>query len=250
MKKSRKSKKYKVKLSIPAQILVFISILIIYIINFSGIFNIKHIQVLEQNQVSNNSNIQNLLIDLNKNNLILTKTNNIKTRITNQYPQINNLKITKSYPDTLIINFDKFKTLAYVNDKSAANGFFTINETGILENQNEKPINLPELLIPQKNLVEGMQVITTEKIQYMVDAYNHFKAKLQINIQQIKYLPQAQEIHFILDNNTQIWIDTTYDYKNQINKLIFAKENIDLNTQYQHIDLRIKSAKGHKIFYK
>ena len=98
--------------------------------------------------------------------------------------------------------------------------------------------------------MEGMQVITTDKIQYMVDAFNYFKEKIKINIKQIKYLPQAQEIHFILETNTNIWIDMTYDFKSQINKLNFAKENLDLSQTYQHIDLRIKSAKGHKIFFK
>ena len=72
-------------------------------------------------------------------------------------------------------------------------------------------------------ILEGMQVITTDKIQYMVDAFNYFKEKIKINIKQIKYLPQAQEIHFILETNTHIWIDMTYDFKSQINKLNFAK---------------------------
>jgi len=140
--------------------------------------------------------------------------------------------------------------LAYINDATSDNGFFTINETGILETKTEKPIDLPELIVPLDNLMEGMQVITQEKIQFMVDSYNHFKKETKVNISKIKYLPKAQEIHFILENNTQIWIDMTYDYKKQINKLLFAKENLDLSQYYQHIDLRIKSAKGHKIFYK
>jgi len=250
MKKSRRAKKYKIKLALPYQILIFIALLAIYLVNFSGIFLIKNILIFEEGKLTNNSNIENILIDVYKSNLILTNTENIERRITNQYPQINNLHVSKQVPDTLNINFNKFKTLAYINDATSDNGFFTINETGILETKTEKPIDLPELIVPLDNLMEGMQVITQEKIQFMVDSYNHFKKETKVNISKIKYLPKAQEIHFILENNTQIWIDMTYDYKKQINKLLFAKENLDLSQYYQHIDLRIKSAKGHKIFYK
>ena len=65
MKKSRKSKKYKIKLSIPAQIIALIGILVIYLVNFRN-FNIQNIIVLEENQATKNSNIQNLLLDIHK----------------------------------------------------------------------------------------------------------------------------------------------------------------------------------------
>ena len=181
MKKSRKSKKYKIKLSIPAQIIALIGILVIYLVNFSGIFNIQNIIVLEENQATKNSNIQNLLLDIHKKNLILTKSENIKTRITqpvssNKQSQ-NQQNLPKHTPESTLINSKPLPLSTTPKPQTV----FIQSTKQVIENQSDKPINLPELLIPHDNLMEGIQVITTDKIQYMVDAFNYFyKKKLKL----------------------------------------------------------------------
>jgi len=247
---SRKRKKTQIKINTKAQILLIVILAIIYTVFFSNFFKITEVIILESNKISTSNLIQKVTLDIKYQNLLLLKKEIINTRIKNYYPQIKNLKISKKFPNTLQINYDKFANLAYLEQQELDTIYFTLNETGVISRSEEKPIELPKIILQGLKLEEGMQVITPQKLNFIVNSINLLKKDLNTNVKNIVYLPKAQETHLILENNTQIWLDMTFDYKQQINKLKFAKPHINLKNYYQYIDLRIKSAKGHKIFYK
>ncbi len=247
---TRKRKKIQIGIPVKGQIFIFVILTVIYTVFFSNYFNISEVAIFESNKITTDNIIKTLTLDIKNKNLILLKTDFIKNRITNQYPQIKNLEINKKLPNTLHIKYDKFKQLAFLEQKELDTIFFTVNETGVIEQTQEKPIELPQIIIQGMKLEEGMQIITPTKLDFIVESINLLKKELNAKIKHIVYLPKAQETHLILENNTQIWLDMTFDYKQQINKLKFAKPHLNLEKYYEYIDLRIKSAKGHKIFYK
>jgi cell division septal protein FtsQ len=247
---SRKRKKIKVHFSIKSQLILFIILGTIYTAFFSNYFKVQEVIILESNKLSSDNLIQRITLDLKNQNILLLKKDTISTRIKNHYPQIKNLHIKKRLPQTIQIHYDKFKNLAFLEQTELETSYFTINETGVITKSQEKPIELPQIILQGLKLEEGMQIVTPQKLTFIVDSINLLKKDLNTDVKNILYLPKAQEIHLILNNNTQIWLDMTFDHKEQINKLKFSKPHINLANYYQYIDLRIKSAKGHKIFYK
>ena len=248
--KKRPRKKNNFKISAKTQLVLAVILLAIYTVFISNLFRIQKINILESNKYQKDSLLNSLTLDVKKQNIILFKKNNLENRIKNHFPQIKNLELKKQLPQTLVIKYDKFEKLAYLEQTELETSYFTINETGLIEKTDIKPIELPKIILEGIRLEEGMQIITPEKLNFIVDSINHLKKELEVNTTEIKYLPKAQETHLITDNGTKIWLDMTYDYKQQLNKLKFAKPHINLQNKYQYIDLRIKSAKGHKIFYK
>lgn len=247
---SRKRKKTSIKINFKVQLTFLILLSCIYTVFFSNYFKIQEIIILESNKLTTSNLIKKITLDIKNQNIILLDKETITARIKNHYPQIKNLNISKKLPQTLQINYDKFANLAYLEQQELEMNYYTVDETGVITKSEEKPIELPKITLQGLKLEEGMQIITPTKLNFIVDSINLLKKELNISVKNITYLPKAQETHLVLENNTQIWLDMTFDHKEQINKLKFAKPHIDLNNYYQYIDLRIKSAKGHKIFYK
>jgi hypothetical protein len=248
--KKRKTKK-NIQLSKKHIIGVFLILITAYILFFSAIFKIQSIIILESNKQIQDSIISKITFDIKNQNLILLKKRHLTKRITTSYPQIKELKIIKKFPKNLIIAYKKLEDLAYFSQQEIETKYFVVNQTGVIARTEAKPIDLPEIFLPGIKLEEGMQIITPEKIQFTIDALNYLEQQTKLNVQNIKYLPKAQEIHFLVDSGTYIWLDMSYDYKTQIQKLSYALSQLKPeNSSYEYIDLRIKSANGAKIFYK
>ncbi len=94
-------------------------------------------------------------------------------------------------------------------------------------------------------------VLKTEELNYILDAKSYFEEKMNIKVKESNFLPKAKELRLFTDRNFQVWIDMSYDFKEQINKLKNAVPKINpYQVQYEYIDLRIKSAEGQKIIYR
>jgi len=247
---SRKRKKIHLRFSIKSQIFLLIILASLYTTFFSNYFKVQEIIIFESKKISQDNLIKKITLDIKNKNIVLLKKEVLEQRIKNHYPQIKNLTIQKKLPQTIHIHYDNFKKLAFLEQKELEIQYFTVNETGVINISQEKPIELPQIILQGLKLEEGMQIITPHKLNFIVESINLLKKELNTTVKNIIYLPKAQETHLVLDNNTQIWLDMTFDNKEQINKLKFAKPHINLKNHYQYIDLRIKSAKGHKIFYK
>ncbi len=230
---------------------IFCILVTTYVLFFSPVFKIQSVIILESNKQIQDSIISKITFDIKKQNLILLKKRQLIKRIVTSYPQIQELKIIKKFPKNLIITYKKFEDLAYFSQQEIEVNYFVVNQTGVITRVQAKPIDLPEILLPGIKLEEGMQIITPEKIQFTVNALNYLEEQTKLNVKNIKYLPKAQEIHFLIDSGTYIWIDMSYDYKTQIQKLSYALSQLKPDSNnYEYIDLRIKSANGAKIFYK
>jgi len=238
-----------------AATLIFLILSILYFLFFTNHFQLKTIQIYEGQALSSNKEIRKLIDPLHNKNLLLIPKDKVSILLHNEIENMNQVKIQKKYPNTLIIEYQKFSEVANLINKNQTNDNiqkFIINEIGIIT---ESERNDPSLKIintqSDKNYQLGDQILKKEQISYILEATSFFQEKLNLEITETKFLPVARELHLKTERGFYIWLDITQKYEDQIQKLKNAIPKIDIySDNFQYIDLRIESAKGDKIIYK
>ena len=89
-------------------------------------------------------------------------------------------------------------------------------------------------------------VIPTESMDYILDAIKYFTNVMQMEVQSVRYLPVAREVHLKTPGGLVLWLSTEKGYKEQIDKLHTIYKVAELEKEdLAYIDLRIKE----KIIY-
>ncbi len=225
---------------------IAILLIILGILSFSSIGKVKHIYVSKNPHIQNSQKFKNILLSLKNKQLILLNKSHIYQFVKKQIPNIQNISIHKKYPSSLIIEFDTYP----IHFKLSENLYLDSTGTVITHENNET--QYPTLIIETQQEIQAMdQLLKQSQVNNLQETLQYFEKKLNLKIQEISYKSIAKEIHLKTPLQTIIWIDTTTDYKAQINKLKNAIPKIDIHKQYyQHIDLRIQSKNAQKIFYK
>lgn len=239
--------KFKAK-HISLGILILLGIL--FLMFTSNFFKIKNIQIYKneiQTQVPEISKFNNILLNQN---YFLFDTQKYETQI-KKFTPFKDLKISKKIPNTLIIKLEEQSIVANLNSN---NNRFAILENGQIKKQDIPKANLITINYKSdKNLIEDSQILNSDQLIYIKNAYFYFRKEFNQTIKEIDLLPIAKEIHFITENGTKLWLDTTIDYTIQINKLKNAQPTLDFKAnKFQYIDLRIQSFEDtkQKIIYK
>lgn len=179
-------------------------------------------------------------------NIFQVDVNSLMQKIQITQPDISRVVIRKNYPREISVEVFKYPTIAelridtvkiYLNE----NGY---QVSGEIPDHDLLAITLGEkldLTDPQK------QVIAPEHLINIRDAVLYFSALTELDILSTKYFPTAREAHLKTEKNFDIWLDLTLDFRSQLDKLVLAREELDLvESKYEYIDLRIRN----KIFYK
>ena len=99
----------------------------------------------------------------------------------------------------------------------------------------------------EKPLVPGARFTDRASLEKIRQTKNLLQNVLKLTIEAIHYYPVAREYHLITDQGTAIWFDFKLSVEDQLKKLDYASNEINLFTKpWEHIDLRIP----HQIFWK
>lgn len=90
--------------------------------------------------------------------------------------------------------------------------------------------------------IEDRQTIVSAKdMDYLINAAKYLTNLMQLEIESVRYLPVAREVHLKTRNNLVLWLSTEKDYKEQIDKLNTIYKVAELDKEnLAYIDLRIR----------
>jgi len=244
----KKNKKFQLKLAPTA---IFLLIIGLYLAFFSNIFQITELKSYQNNQAIQSQEIERFKPFLLNQNYFLLDEDKVQKQIRKFNTQNIDIKVIKKFPNTVEIHFKEQTVVANIKSNDQK---FDLLANGQIQSQNIPHSKLITLnFTKQKVLQEDSQILNPEQIQYIKDAYYYFRSEFKETLKTINILTIAKEMHLVTKNGTQIWIDMTYDYQKQINKLKNAQPSLDFKKkQYQYIDLRIQSFQDtkQKVIYK
>lgn len=251
--------KVRYKNQFPAKKLILIvvaGILILfflYLTVFTKFFAIKEWKILGDDMIQENSKFEEFLAVHKGKNLIFVDSGEIARNIKEQYPEIENLKIKKNYPDTLIMEFTNFPEIANIlNLVEDTQKKFIINEIGLLVQQDYENPNLPFIKMrTEKALNLGDYGIPREKLEYLLDSIYDFEEIFGMKVVDAEYFSREREVHLKTARDFTIWLDTSLTIQAQYNKLKNVLNKINIYTDsLEYIDLRISSINGDRVIYK
>jgi len=249
-KVSKKTRKLIILLGI-----LSVTILLVKLTFFSDYFQIKTIQISTENstQSSIGSNISTILEPYKNKSIIFAKKAEIIAKIQNSYTEIENIKVNKKLPSTLVITFTEYPLAANItNISSGANKKFIINSIGYVVKENADDPSLPYIKIKTDSPVNIENVaLDPEKLKYILGAISYFEEKFGMKIIESEYKVISRELHLRTEKFFYIWLDIQKPFEDQLKKLKKAIVKLNIYDEpLDYIDLRIAGDNGEKIIYK
>jgi len=228
-------------------------IFFIYTMIFTTFFEVKQWKIYGDDIIQENSKFEEFFLVHKNENIIFLNTGKIKQTILSQYPAIEDLKIKKVFPNTLIMEYTNFPEIANLfNLVDDTQKKFIINEIGLLVQQDFENPNIPYIKLKTEKALEiGDEAISRETLEYITDAIYDFEELFGMSILDAEYKPREREVHLKTGRGFMIWLDTSLTIQEQYNKLKKASNKLNIYTEsLQYIDLRISSINGDKIIFK
>lgn len=227
----------------------------IYLMTISSFFNIEEIKISSENSSieSLGAGIINDLQTYKDKNLLTIKKAEIISKIQSSYPEIENIKISRDLPKTMIISFTEYPAIANItNISNESTKKFIINSIGYIIKENADDPNLPYVKIKSDSpLNPNSSIMEQSRLDYLLGAKNYFEEKFGMKIVEIQYAVIPREVHLKTEKYFNIWLDVQKPYEDQLKKLKKALVKLDIyNEPLQYIDLRITGENGEKIIYK
>lgn len=226
----RRKKKLKKKITI---ISIFVLAIFIFILLKAPAFNIKHIEV-KNNNIVPSEQVLNLNSVLNT-NIFLLNTNNVKEEVLLN-PYIKGVKVQRKFPDKLEITVDERTVTFGLED---GEGAYVLNEELVIM---EKRPSLNELNIPK---VTGLNIenrflgesITTDnrKLTFLKDIGAILNSEESMNINEID-ITDINNI-YLYSNGTKIIIGNDSDIDTKLTKAFNIIKSPELNFVNGYIDV-------------
>jgi len=235
--------------------IVGIAAFLIHSIFFSTYFAVENIKAATEE--SGNIQIGDSIIDSLQSykgkNLLFIKKDDVIEKISANYPEIENIKIEKDFPNTLIISFTEYPPTANItNITEGTNKKFIINSIGYIIKENTDDPTLPYIKIKTDSPINAESAIMdAAKLKYILGATSYFEEKFGMKILESEYLVIPRELHLKTDKFFFIWLDIQKPFEDQLKKLKKALVKLNIYEEsIQYIDLRITGESGEKIIYK
>jgi len=224
-----------------------------YTMIFTTFFEIKQWKIYGDDIIQENSKFDDFFLVHKNENIVFLDTGEIKNTIISQYPEIENLKIKKVFPNTLVMEYENFPEVANLfNLVGDTQKKFIINEIGLLVEQDFENPNLPYIKLRTEKVLEiGDEGIPRKTLEYTLDAIYDFEELFGMHVLDAEYQPREREVHVKTERDFVIWLDTALTVQGQYNKLKKASTKLNINTEsLEYIDLRISSINGDRVIFK
>lgn len=263
-KKSRKSKiKYKKKKAIWKSfafritlLAVIFAVLLAYLLLFSPLLAIKEIRIAAPDNLNNvvpavqkliNQEIEKRFVFvLNRKSFFLLNTKNIREKIEQMEPSIEEATITKKFLNTLFIEL-KGRTAQAIWCHAQDGNCYLLDKKGAIFKKTEQkdlPIILTESELPAKMPSE---VISQAKIAQILEVSNFFNEKLKITPQSL-FFDGQERLNLKTQEGWEVYFLLGGDIKASLTKLGLLLEKTltpEQRKNLQYIDLRFS-----KVYYK
>lgn len=228
-------------------------LIFLYLIVFTAFFEIQEWKVYGDDVIKENSKFEEFLAVHKGKNLFLLNAGEIEKNIHEQYPEIENLRIKKSFPHTLVMEYENFPEVANVyNYFEESQKKFIINRIGLIVQQDFENQNLPYIKLKTDKVLElGDYGIPREKLEYILDAIYSYEELFGMQVVDAEYLAKEREVHLKTERDFEIWLDMGLTLQEQYSKLKAVLPELNIYTDsIAYIDLRISSVKGDRVIYK
>ncbi len=245
----------KKKKTITKLLIVFILISAMYMAFFSNYFTITEVKNLDKeigNEVMAGQIESSISSALGK-NLLFIDTEELKEKILDTFPELEELEVKKNYPKRLEITFTEYALVAnIINESSKVKKSYIVNSIGYAIKEDFENPTLPYIrIISDEPANTEKPVIEASKLRYILETIIYFEEKFGMKILETEYKPTPREIHLLTEKNFYIWIDIQNPADQQLKKLKKALVKLDIyNENLEYIDLRIAGNEGDKIIYK
>lgn len=231
-------------------IISIIIILVIIVVLFWPIFNIKYIEIIKKDNITNMNIAYKSVEDLRWEKIFNVHEVDIFSKLKNYQDNIKSVDMKMILPNTLKIEVESYKEIFNI---SLNNSNYILVENGtIIPSNHSKNLKFLNIIkkIDKNKFIEYKQIFNP----FFIEKINNITSKLEENVLNIKikeldYYEVERELHVKIENDTIIIfsLDDDLDYMSQIEKLvIFNKEYSSIiDSKIYYIDLRIKN----KIFY-
>ncbi len=210
---------------------------------FSPLLNIKNINIIRTDDITNMNIAYKSVNNFRWKHLLFVDTTKIEDSIRNYQKNIKDIKINTKLFNSIDITIWSYPALfkTNVNGKTyliTENGIFipwddeTLKEINIISNENFS--SMPDY----KEILNANYVKSIQKL------HESLKDNLiVIWIKDIDYYVKEREAIITINNDSKIIFDLDWDIMNQIkNLIIFNKEHLDISkNSVVYIDLRIKN---------
>lgn len=230
-------------------------ILLTYLLFFSPYLLVKEIYISEENidNIALGEELKEAAKSEIGKNILFVDTKELNANILDHFPQLENLEITKDYPNALKISFSEFPMVANVNNEAPnLKKSYIINSIGYAVKEDLKSTALPTITIKSAEpLNTANPVIEAKKLNYILNTITYFEEKFGMKVKEMLYKPAAHEVHIITEKDFAIWLDIEKPAQDQLKKLKKALVKLNIfNDPLLYIDLRIAGGNGDKIIYK
>lgn len=225
-----------------------------YLVGFSGFFDIKSWEIIEDgNKITNDEPLNDLMKKQKYKNLVFLDDKQVTAQIKALHPEVKKVVVKKIFPQKIKVEIEKYPIVAnIVNVVQGIQKKFLVDTKGFLADENTENPELPFIKI-FTNEVFTVRTIGIEeaKLTYIMNAITLFQEKFAMKVINAEYHVREREVHLQTEKNFMVWIDMEKDLAEQMEKLKKALPKLNIyNTPLEYIDLRIAGTDNQKVIFK
>ena len=239
-------------------------ITVVMVLLFAPFFDVRQIHIRRQDPRIDLEDIQQTLSPLFKQRLLLVTKTQVSSLLAADYPDIDHVAITKSYPSTLTVSIflqpvaaaividDSDMSLASQSGAVAAGsgtyayitrtGYFVSSPIKIVSGTPIPTLRLTDWGIRPQNRT---RILSTDFIDQLFSARDALRTDFGLTTKDIVVYVRAQEFH-IQTNKVTLWFDLKSPLSVQFQRFREFLKTLTLDQSKEYIDLRIAD----KIIYK
>ncbi len=228
---------------------------LIYFLFFSQIFLIQQWEVVEKEVTFYNHQLDHYLRPYENKNLIFVNTEEIKTKIESEHPNLSTIQIKKIYPDTLSMKIEQYPLFANVINivgEEKIEQKLIVNSIGVAVQKDTVDLELPFIKLYTETSYDLLdEVIPNDTLTKISTLVEQFEESFGMKITEAEYKLIEREIHLRTEKDFYVWIDSEKDSEAQLQKLKKALPKLDIyKTPLHYIDLRIGGVENDKVIYR
>jgi len=217
-------------------------VLTIYTLFFSPYFIIKNIEIIKNDSISNINIAYKSINNVRYKNIFTINKTKIKKSIIELQNNIEKIRITKNFPNTLQIEIESYPPI--FKTKISKKDYLILENWSIIPwtyNKDIENLNIKNNV--NNNNISYKNIISKDNINKIQKSITYIKNNIYIDkIKEINFFPNEKEIHISIYKDEKIILLLNKNLDNQLKKLILLRNENKFNlNDLVYIDLRIKN---------